>query len=87
LYYFAVSLGTDFVYTIVGGYLCALIAEGNRRKATLWLIVLGEVLGIAVQAMLWGNVPHWYGIGLLILYPLGVWMGSNLGARRQAPAA
>ena len=45
LYYFAVSLGTDFVYTIVGGYLCALIAEEHRRKATLWLIALGEVLG------------------------------------------
>ena len=78
LYYFAVSLGTDFLYSIVGGYLCALIAEEHRRKATLWLIVLGEVLGVAVQVALWGVVPHWYGIGLLILYPLGIWIGSSL---------
>jgi hypothetical protein len=82
LYYFAVSLGTDFVYTIVGGYLCALIAEEHRRKATLWLIVLGEVLGIVVQVVLWGVVPHWYGIGLLILYPLGIWIGSSLRRTR-----
>jgi len=85
LFYFAVSLGTDFLYSIVGGYLCALIAEEHRRKATLWLIVLGEVLGVAVQVALWGVVPHWYGIGLLILYPLGVWIGSSL--RRSGTTA
>jgi hypothetical protein len=37
LFYFAVSVGTDFIYSIVGGYLCALIAEQHRRTATLWL--------------------------------------------------
>jgi hypothetical protein len=78
LYYFAVSLGTDFVYSIIGGYLCALIAEEHRRTATLWLIALGEILGVIVQVVLWSVVPHWYGIGLLILYPLGVWIGSGL---------
>jgi len=31
---------------------------GNRRRATLWLILLGEALGVVVQAMLWGSVPH-----------------------------
>lgn len=84
LFYFAVSLGTGFLYSIVGGYLCALIAEQHRRTATLWLIIVGEVLGIAVQAFLWSQVPHWYAIGLLILYPLGVWIGSNL---RKPPSA
>lgn len=83
LYYFAVSLATDFVYSIIGGYICALIAEEHRPKATLWLIVFGEVLGVAVQVALWGVVPHWYGIGLLILYPLGVWIGSRLRGRRE----
>jgi hypothetical protein len=48
-------------------------------------IVLGEVLGIVVQVVLWSQVPHWYAIGLLILYPLGVWIGSNL--RRPQAAA
>jgi hypothetical protein len=31
LYYFAVSLVTDFVYSMIGGYICALIA-GNTAK-------------------------------------------------------
>ena|SRR5277367_5561100 len=86
LYYFAASLGTDFIYCIVGGYVCALIAEENRRRATLWLMAVGEVLGIVVQVVLWGVVPHWYGVGLLILYPLGVWIGSSLRGRRAVPA-
>jgi hypothetical protein len=87
LFYFAISLGTDFVYSIVGGYLCALIAEEHRRKATLWLIVLGEILGVSVQAYIWNLVPHWYGIGLLILYPLGVWIGSKLRGESDVAAA
>lgn len=87
MFYFAVSLGTDFIYSIVGGYLCALIAEQRRREATLYLIVLGEVLGIIVQAVVWSQVPHWYAIGLLILYPLGVWIGSNLKNPRTTAVA
>ena len=87
LFYFAVSLATDFIYSVIGGYLCALIAEQHRRTATLWLIVLGEVLGVIVQVILWSQVPHWYAIGLLILYPAGVWIGSNLRAPRAATAA
>lgn len=85
-YYFAVSLATDFIYCILGGYVCALIAEENHRKATLWLIAVGEALGIVVQVVLWGVVPHWYGIGLLILYPLGVWIGSGLRGGRHGQA-
>ena len=87
LYYFAATLATDFIYCILGGYICAWIAEENRRRATLGLIVVGEVLGIVVRVVLWGVVPHWFGIGLLILYPLGVWIGSGLRGRRALPAA
>jgi hypothetical protein len=87
LYYFAVSLVTDFLYCIVGGYACAAIAAERRRGATLSLIVLGEVIGIVVQGLLWKTVPHWFGIGLLILYPLGVWIGSRLRHEPEALAA
>ncbi len=87
LYYFALSLGTDFLYSIIGGYLCALIAEEHRQKATLWLIFVGEVIGVVAQTVLWRVVPHWYGIGLLVLYPLGVWIGSKLRAEQAMAAA
>ena len=87
LYYFAVSLATDFIYSIAGGYICALIAEEHRRTATLWLIVVGELIGIAAQVALWQSVPHWYAIGLLILYPIGVWIGSSLRKPRATAIA
>jgi hypothetical protein len=87
LFYFAVSLGTDFIYSIIGGYLCALIAEERRRTATFWLIFMGEVIGIAVQLTIWNKVPHWYAIGLLILYPIAIWIGSNLRGSRSTATA
>jgi hypothetical protein len=87
LYYFAVSLGTDFLYSILGGYVCAVIAADRKRSATVALIALGEVIGIVTQAMLWKTVPHWFGIGLLILYPAGVWIGSVLRSQRIAQTA
>jgi len=62
------------------------IATTHRRGATLGLIVLGSAIGIVAQALLWKTVPHWFGIGLLVLYPIGVWIGSRLGSERAVPA-
>jgi hypothetical protein len=86
MYYFAVTLGMDFLYSILGGYVCAMIATTHRRGATLGLIVLGSAIGVVAQALLWKTVPHWFGIGLLLLYPLAVWIGSRLGSERPVPA-
>ncbi len=85
-FYFAISLLTDFLYSILGGYVCALIAANHRRGATLGLIVMGSAIGIVAQALLWKTVPHWFGIGLLVLYPISVWIGSRLGSERTVPA-
>jgi hypothetical protein len=76
LYYFLISLATDFLYSIVGGYLCGLIARERVRGAVLALMIAGEVIGLATQVFLWNMVPHWFGLGLLVLYPIGVWLGS-----------
>jgi hypothetical protein len=86
-YYFAISLVTDFLYSIAGGYICAVIAKSRRRGATLALIVIGEAIGVVTQAMLWKTVPHWFGIGLLIVYPLGVWIGSQRSAEPESVIA
>ena len=86
LYYFAISLVTDFLYSILGGYACAVIATNHRRGATLGLIVLGSAIGIVAQAILWRTVPHWFGIGLLVLYPVAVWIGSRLSSEGAVPA-
>ena len=81
LLYFVVSLTTDTLYSVVGGYLCCVIARDRCRTATLVLIIGGEIAGIASQVALWRTVPHWFAIVLLLLYPPAVWIGSFLRSR------
>jgi len=81
LFYFVVSLFTDTLYSVVGGYLCVTLARARARTATIALIALGELIGLVTQIALWNTVPHWFGFGLLILYPAGIWAGSRLRAR------
>jgi hypothetical protein len=77
-FYFLVTLGTDFVFSIVGGYVCSWIARERSSEAAWCLIALGETIGVGSQFLTWKRVPHWFGIGLLVLYPLAIWIGSRL---------
>ena len=83
-YYFATVLGTDTLYTVFGGYLCVRIAPQRPRIATWALIVFGELMGLASSILYWGIQPHWFGIGLLILYPPAIWAGSMVAMRHSA---
>jgi hypothetical protein len=76
-FYFVISMFTDTIYTLIGGWLCALISRGDRH-ATLGLIVLGELMGLASTVYLWKTVPHYYSFFLLIVYPPAVWIGTKL---------
>jgi len=78
LYYFVASLVTDWLYAMTGGYLCCAIAREGYRSATVGLMAVGELIGIAAQIVYWQTIPHWYGLALLVIYPLSVWMGSQL---------
>jgi hypothetical protein len=87
LYYFIGSLVTDSLYAVVGGWLCAKTARASARTAAIALIVFGEVIGAASQIALWNTVPHWFGDGLLLLYPPAVWLGYVLQSRNRAAPA
>jgi hypothetical protein len=80
-YYFGLSLLTDSFYSMAGGYLCAMIAREHFRRATLGLMIFGEIVGIASQVALWRTVPHWFALALLILYPPMVWIGAGIRSR------
>jgi hypothetical protein len=82
VYYFAISLITDFVYSMAGGYLCAWIARERARTAALALIIIGGLIGIASQVVLWKSVPHWFGVTLVVLFPIAVWLGWKLFTQR-----
>jgi len=84
LYYFAVVTVTDALYSIAGGYLCAMLARDAARQATLGLMIFGEIMGVISAAASWNAQPHWFALLLLVLYPLGVWIGSKLRSRKAS---
>jgi hypothetical protein len=84
--YFLLSLVTDSVYTALGGYFCAAIAQSAARRATLILILGGKLIGGAVIA-LWNTQPHWFAIGWLLLYPPALWAGSRFRMRGEPAEA
>ena len=86
LYYFVTSLVTDTVYSVAGGYLCAVIARAAARKAAIGVIVVGELMGLVSTVALWGTAPHWFSLGLLAIYPPAVWIGAQLRLRSNAAA-
>lgn len=73
-YYFIVDLLTQCLYTVMGGYLCCLIAR-SQRVAMAGLISLG--LGVGTLSLIgsWNGEPRWYGITLLLVYPPCAWIG------------
>jgi|HubBroStandDraft_4_1064222.scaffolds.fasta_scaffold201152_2 hypothetical protein len=93
LYYFVIVTCTNTLYSMAGGYLCAMIAGASARKATLGLMIFGEVMGIGSTILQWHAQPHWSALALLVLFPVAVWIGSRLrsgnagGALASAAAA
>ena len=83
-YYFAISLLTDFLYSAVGGWITIRVAQSRQMQHAVGLIVFGELIGIAAQIALWNMVPHWYGMSILVLYPVGVWLGAKVGIGKGA---
>jgi|SRR5271165_804904 len=81
LYYFIVDLLTQCLYTVIGGYLCCVIARPSHRVAMFGLMALGVVVGTAFLVASWKAEPHWYGIALLVVYSPCVWIGWTLKAR------
>ncbi len=79
LNYFLFAMVTDTIYTYIGGWVCGVISRRDLQ-ATLGLIILGEVMGVASTVYLWETAPHFYSFYLLIMYPLAVWYGAKLRA-------
>ena len=77
-YYFVIVTFTDALYSVAGGYLCAVIARAAVRKATLGLMIFGEIIGAVSVVWSWGVQPHWFALALLVLFPIAVWCGSRL---------
>ncbi|MGP0074823.1 MAG: hypothetical protein ACLPWF_23165 [Bryobacteraceae bacterium] len=78
VYYFVIVTFTDALYSVAGGYLCAVIARAAVRNATLGLMIFGEIIGVVSVVLGWNIQPHWFALALLMLFPIAVWYGSRL---------
>jgi hypothetical protein len=85
LYYFVIATFTDTLYSVAGGYVCAAIARAEVRRATLGLMIFGEILGVIAAVLAWRSEPHWFGFALLVLFPPAVWIGSRLRSAKAEP--
>lgn len=67
--------------SILGGWLCLLMAPSRPGIHVAALFAVGEVLGIYFTWHMWGQWPHWHSFVWLAVWPVCVWIGSSL--RRQ----
>lgn len=75
-----IALARSVVFSLVAGYVAALVA-GENRRAPLGLGVLLLLFGIFIQSIFWNYAPLWYHLSfLLLLVPVTV-----LGGRLRKP--
>lgn len=65
-------------YAILGGYITAMLAPGNRMKRVWVLNVIGSILGTLGALGNWGKSDQWYPILLVIFSFIAVWGGGKL---------
>ncbi len=83
--YYIIDLICQCGFTIVGGYLCCMIAGPSHRIALLSLMSLGLLIGGLSLPSSWSREPHWYRIALLAVWIPCVWVGwkAAVPARRR----
>lgn len=70
-------IARSIIFSIIAGYLAALIA-GENARSPLILGILLLLFGLMVQFMAWNYLPMWYhAIFLLLLLPMTV-LGGKL---------
>lgn len=69
------------VFTVIGGYVTALLAPDRVMRHVFALGILGTLGGIAGVIVGWNLSHHWYPIALAVTgFPL-VWIGGKLKMR------
>lgn len=71
-------LAASFLAAMAGGWLAARLAPERPWRHALYLIVLGETMGILMAGSSLGQLPFWYLGGMLLLYPVAVLGGAAL---------
>ena len=80
--YLLLTLGFSFLYGLFAGYCSAWVAAAEARKAGIGAGIILLMIGIAVQASFWDQLPLWWHLCFLAaIVPMAM-----LGARLKNPA-
>jgi hypothetical protein len=79
----AISLATATLYSVAGGWLTARIASRKKWAHVVYLVMWGELMGLASAVMTWGKIQNWYQVGLLIAWIPAVLLGGYLHIGRS----
>ena len=85
--FLAIALAYRTVYTVLGGYVTALLAPQNAMKHVWVLAILGQIGGIAGVIAGWNLSAHWYPIALAVLAIPSVWLGGYLKTHKESVPA
>lgn len=77
-----ISTAIFAVSSVLGGWLCVLIAPSRPGAHLLALFAVGEALGLYFTWHMWGQWPHWHSFVWLAVWPLCLWIGGQ--AKRPA---
>jgi hypothetical protein len=85
----ALALAYRCVFTVLAGYVCALLAPPPKMRAVWILAFLGLAGGLAGVIATWNmNLgPHWYPIALAATAIPTVWLGGWLHLRGRPALA
>jgi hypothetical protein len=79
--YYVIDFVTQCLYTVIGGYVCGVIAAPKQWWAIVGMIGLALLVGTVSVATSWGREPHWYAILLLVVYAPCALLGWTLRRR------
>jgi hypothetical protein len=83
------ALAYRCAFTVLGGWVCGLLAPAPKMRAVWALAILGQLGGLAGVISTWNlNLgPHWYPIALAATAIPTVWLGGWLAVRGRAAVA
>lgn len=74
-------LAISILLSVLAGYVCAAIARTNPLRVVRILAVIQLLIGVAVQASVWTQMPLWYHLPFLaFVYPAHL-VGGRLRLR------
>jgi len=67
-----------FIYTVIGGYVTALLAPANPMRHVTILGIIGTVAGTIGVFVGWDLSDHWYPMALAVTALPSTWLGGKL---------